>query len=86
MRLRGELSAAVTDRERVTAALREAVGRWLGESVHARHHYSSERRGMTHQAEILGLPAIPIDPIQDLDPESPTFGQFLFMMDYDSMV
>lgn len=41
---------------------------------------------MTHQAEILGLPAIPIDPIQDLDPESSTFGQFLFMVDYDSMV
>lgn len=32
-----------------------------------------------------GLPESPLDPIQDLDPTSPDFGKFYWMMDYDPM-
>lgn len=61
------------------------VGRWLGESASFNHHFSSERRAMAHQAELLALPAIAVDPMQDLNPTSPTFGQFNFMLDYDAL-
>lgn len=61
------------------------IGRWLGESTQFPHHYSAERRAMAHQAELLALPSVPSPPIQDLNPTSPTFGQFLFMLDYDAL-
>lgn len=37
------------------------------------------------RVNVAGLPAITVPPIQDLDPESATFGQFHFMAGYDPL-
>ncbi|MGH2639041.1 MAG: hypothetical protein ACRDF4_07155 [Rhabdochlamydiaceae bacterium] len=46
---------------------------------------SIEKTGLAHQAELLGFPEIVVDSAQDLDPSSPTFGQFFYMVDYDPL-
>jgi hypothetical protein len=61
------------------------VGQSIGEKRFSPKHLSFEKRGVNHQAELLGLPEIVVNPAEDLDTQSPTFGQFFYMVDYDPL-
>lgn len=73
----------MTTQSKLQEAVKLLTARWLGDAPNARHHYSPERRGMTHQAEILSLPVTAIPPIQDFSGSTP--GRFDFMLDYDPL-
>ena len=66
-------------------AIQELVSRGAGERLGSPRFLAQEKRSLLSQAEILGLPEAIVAPIQDLDPSSSTFGQFLFMLDYDGL-
>lgn len=44
---------------------------------------SIQKKFRPNIGEHLSLPSRALDPIQDLDPESETFGEFFFMVDVD---
>lgn len=67
------------------AAVQELVARGQGERLGSPRFLAQEKRSLLAQAEILGLPEALVAPIQDLTIGSPTFGQFLFMLDYDPL-
>jgi hypothetical protein len=67
------------------AAVQELVARGQGERRGSPKFLAQEKRSLLAQAEILGLPEALVPPVQDLTVGSPTFGQFLFMLDYDAI-
>ena len=67
------------------AAVQELVARGQGERRGSPRFLAQEKRSLLAQAEILGLPEAPVPPIQDLTIGSPTFGQFVFMLDYEGI-
>ena len=66
-------------------AIQELVARGQGERISSPKFLAQERRSLLSQAELLGLPEGLVPQIQDLTVGSPTFGQFLFMLDYDGL-
>ena len=59
----------------------QSVGLWRG----LPHGTPQQMRSHSRLAEILAMPVESADyaPIQDLDPESATFGELWFMPDFD---
>ena len=66
-------------------AVQELVARGQGERRGSPRFLAQEKRSLLAQAEILGLPEARVPPVQDLTVGSPTFGQFLFMLDFDGI-
>ena len=69
----------------VRSAIQELVARGQGERPGSPRFLAQEKRSLLSQAEILGLPEAVVPLIQDLTIGSPTFGQFVFMLDYDPL-
>jgi hypothetical protein len=42
--------------------------------------FEQQKTAQHHHSEVLALPTYSIGPLQDLDPESETFGKFFFML------
>lgn len=56
-----------------------------GRTYHSPVFMGAQKRTNVAINEIVQIHNAPYDPIQDLDPDSVTFGQFEYMMDYDDL-
>lgn len=63
----------------------KAISKMRGTGSHAPTQFSPQKSAEHLMSEAMGLPETVASPLQDLDPESPTFGQFLYMVDYDPL-
>lgn len=61
------------------------VDRAKAEKSDGRVQSVAQKRAGSAVAELLALPEAVMDAVQDMDPESETFGQFFFMLDYDPL-
>ena len=66
-------------------AIQELVARGQGERPGSPKFLAQEKRSLLAQAEILGLPEALVPTVQDIEISSPTFGQMMFMLDYDPL-
>ncbi|WP_227625025.1 hypothetical protein [Fimbriimonas ginsengisoli] len=57
------------------------TARQLGTLPRSPRGLVSQQRAIAHHGEIHGLPEVHVPAIQDLDPASPTFGAFFFLLD-----
>ncbi len=64
-------------------ALEQSVVKVEGGRPGTAINQSIQKRLKPQYSEVLSLPERTIAPIQDIDPESETFGQFFFMPDVD---
>ena len=64
----------------------KAMGRaWGANWLYSPPGSASQKQGAPVQSQIFGLPSPTGAPIQDLDPSSPTFGEWIDMDDYDAI-
>jgi hypothetical protein len=65
--------------------MQELIARGQGERRGSPRFLAQEKRSLSAQAEILGLPEVLLPTAQDLTVSSSTFGAMLFMLDYDGL-
>lgn len=77
----------IPTRSSVLRELKKALARLHGSGYdqHAAPNFTKQKGGNHASGAIMGLPQPTSDPIQDLDPISPTFGQFYGMAGYDPL-
>lgn len=67
------------------AIVEALAGQTAGVPRHAPRGQVGSMAARGHFSEVLALPEVWMDPIQDLDPDSATFGLFFWQMDYDHL-
>lgn len=65
--------------------LNKALARLYGTGDPVDQRFAPQRLSANQNSDIMTLPELTSPPIQDLDPDSETFGEFYFMLDYDPL-
>jgi hypothetical protein len=70
---------------RFRLAHRKAAARLISANPHSPTMFTDQRAAFDSHSGIKALPAVALEAIQHLDPNSPNFGQFRWMAGFDGL-